>query len=46
MIKSRLGEDFATKIASNIEIKAIETKKNGKDGKRKPRGDFKDRKPR
>ncbi len=51
MLKKRFGEDFATKIAGNLEIKAAEVKKNNRDGKRKPRTDGKqgprpDRKPR
>ena len=38
MIKRRLGEDFATKISANIELKAAEVAKRGdKGGKRKPR---------
>jgi len=51
MLKKRFGEEFATKIANNLEIKAAEVKKNNRDGKRKPRTDGKqgprpDRKPR
>jgi len=48
MLKKRLGEDFAAKIADKIEIKAAEVaRRDAKGGKRKPRGDFKgERKPR
>lgn len=49
MIKRRFGEDFATAISSNLEIKAAESKKDAKGGKRRPRenrGDRPDRKPR
>jgi hypothetical protein len=50
MIKRRYGEDVHAKLSGNLEVKAIETvKKYNKDGKRKPRGDGKDkgdRKPR
>jgi hypothetical protein len=38
MIKRRFGEDFATKISANIEVKAQEiSRKDNKGGKRKPR---------
>jgi len=44
MIKKRFGEDFATKISANIEIKAAEVpKRDAKGGKRRPRVDGKDR---
>ena len=41
MIKRRFGEDFATKLSGNIEIKAAEVRKDAK-GKRRPRTDGKD----
>jgi hypothetical protein len=50
MIKRRLGDDFATAISSNLEVKAPEiVRKDAKGGKRRPRenkGDRPDRKPR
>jgi hypothetical protein len=50
MIKRRFGEDFATKISANIEIKAAEVARRDNKGKRRPRADGKDnradRKPR
>lgn len=49
MIKRRFGEDFATAISSNLEIKAHEARKDAKGGKRRPRenkGDKPERKPR
>ena len=50
MIKRRFGEDFATKISGNIEIKAAEVARRDAKGKRRPRTDGKDnrgdRKPR
>jgi len=50
MIKRRFGEDFATAISSNLEVKAPESnKRDAKGGKRRPRenkGDRPDRKPR
>ena len=48
MIKRRFGDDFATAISTNLEIKAAE-KKDAKGGNRRPRenkGDRPDRKPR
>lgn len=47
MIKRRLGDDFATSISANLEIKAHEARRDAKGGKRggKPR-DNKERKPR
>lgn len=43
MIKKRLGEDFATRISSNIEIKAHEVVRRGERGgrgqRRGPRGE-------
>lgn len=42
MIKRRFGDDFATKISENIEIKAAEIiRKDAKGGKRRPRVDGK-----
>lgn len=50
MIKRRFGEDFATTLSSNLEVKAAEVARRGdKGGKRKPRenkGERKERKPR
>jgi len=53
MIKRRFGEDFATKLSANVEIKAAEVaRKDNRGGKRKPRenrgekGERKERKPR
>lgn len=50
MIKRRFGDDFATAISSNLEVKAPESnKRDAKGGKRRPRenkGDRPDRKPR
>jgi hypothetical protein len=50
MIKRRFGDDFATAISSNIEVKALEiVRKDAKGGKRKPRenkGERAERKPR
>ena len=49
MIKRRLGEDFASAISGNLEVKATEVvRKNAKGGERKRRenkGDRADRKP-
>lgn len=42
MIKRRFGDDFATKISENIEIKAAEVvKKDARGQKRRPRVDGK-----
>ena len=47
MIKKRFGDDFATSISANIEIRAADvTRKDNKGGKRKPKGDQKERKER
>jgi hypothetical protein len=51
MIKRRLGEDFATAISSNLEIKAAEiARKDAKGGKRRrdtrEKGDRAEKKPR
>jgi hypothetical protein len=44
MIKRRLGEDFLGLIAPSLEIKAVEiVRRDVKGGKRKPRGEYKDR---
>jgi hypothetical protein len=38
MIKRRYGDDFATQLSANLEIKAIEiVRKDNKGGRRKPR---------
>jgi len=49
MIKRRFGEEFHTKLTGSLEVKAAEVaKKQGRDNRRKPRGDGerKERKPR
>jgi hypothetical protein len=50
MIKKRLGDDFATAISSNIEVKAPEVaRKDAKGYKKRPRenkGERPDKKPR
>lgn len=48
MIKKRFGEDFVTSIKDKIDIKAAEVvRKDFKTGgKRRPRTDAKERKPR
>jgi len=50
MIKKRFGEDFATKISGNIEIKATEVvrrdARGGRGQRRGPRGEKGERKPR
>ena len=38
MIKRRMGEDFATKLGANLEIKSAEVaKKEARGGRRRPR---------
>jgi hypothetical protein len=50
MIKRRFGDEFATAISSNLEVKATEAiRRDAKGGKRRPRenrGDKPERKPR
>lgn len=49
MIKRRFGEEFHTKLNENLEIRAAEVaRKQGRDNRRKPRGDGekRERKPR
>jgi hypothetical protein len=50
MIKRRFGDDFATAISANLEVKATEVvRRDAKGGKRRPRenkGERADRKPR
>lgn len=45
MIKRRLGEDFLNQITPSLDVKAVEVVRRGdvKGGKRKPRGDNKER---
>jgi len=52
MIKKRLGDDFASKLSDNLQVKVTEVaKKDARGGKRKPRenrgekGDKPERKP-
>ena len=48
MLKKRFGEDFATKLSGNLEVKLTQVvKKDVRGGRqRKPRGDRGERKPR
>lgn len=45
MLKARFGEQVATKLAANLEVKAVENKKDSRNPRRKG-GDRKDRAPR